>query len=41
MRGVDRSYLEIETGKKYPSLRVPRTVADWFNLSLSQRLYGL
>ncbi len=37
--GVDRSYLsEIETGKKDPSLRVLKTLADGFGLSLSQLL---
>jgi DNA-binding XRE family transcriptional regulator len=42
MLGVDRSYLsEIETGKKDPSLRVLKTIADGFNLSLSQLLRGL
>ena len=40
--GVDRSYLsEIETGKKDPSLRVLKTLADGFELSLSQLLKGL
>jgi len=39
MLGVDRSYLsEIETGKKDPSLRVLKTIADGFKLSLSQLL---
>lgn len=42
MLGVDRSYLsEIETGKKDPSLRVLKTIADGFKLSLSQLLRGL
>jgi len=42
MLGVDRSYLsEIETGKKDPSLRVLKTIADGFRLSLSQFLRGL
>jgi transcriptional regulator with XRE-family HTH domain len=42
MLGVDRSYLsEIENGKKDPSLRVLRTIADGFNLSLSRLLRGL
>lgn len=42
MLGVDRSYLsEIETGKKDPSLRVLKTIADGFELSLSQLLRGL
>ena len=41
MLGVDRSYLsEIETGKKDPSLRVLKTIADGFGLSLSQLLRG-
>lgn len=41
MLGVDRSYLsEIETGKKDPSLRVLKTIADGFHLSLSQLLRG-
>ena len=41
MLGVDRSYLsEIETGKKDPSLRVLKTIADGFRLSLSQLLQG-
>jgi transcriptional regulator with XRE-family HTH domain len=40
--GVDRSYLsEIENGKKDPSLRVLKTIADGFSLSLSQLLRGL
>jgi transcriptional regulator with XRE-family HTH domain len=39
MLGVDRSYLsEIETGKKDPSLRVLKTIADGFKPSLSQLL---
>jgi transcriptional regulator with XRE-family HTH domain len=42
MLGVDRSYLsEIETGKKDPSLRVLKTIADGFKLSLSQLLRDL
>jgi transcriptional regulator with XRE-family HTH domain len=42
MLGIDRSYLsEIETGKKDPSLRVLKAIADGFNLSLSQLLKGL
>lgn len=42
MLGVDRSYLsEIETGKKAPSLRVLKPIADGFKLSLSQLLRGL
>jgi transcriptional regulator with XRE-family HTH domain len=42
MLGVDRSYLsEIETGKKDPSLRVLKTIADGFKLSLSQLLRGI
>ena len=42
MLGVDRSYLsEIETGKKDPSLRVLKTIADGFKLSLSQLLRGM
>jgi len=41
MLGVDRSYLsEIETGKKDPSLRVLKTIADGFGLSLSKLLRG-
>jgi transcriptional regulator with XRE-family HTH domain len=41
MLGIDRSYLsEIETGKKDPSLRVLKTIADGFSLSLSQLLKG-
>ena len=41
MLGVDRSYLsEIETGKKDPSVRVPKTIADSFKLSASQLLRG-
>jgi transcriptional regulator with XRE-family HTH domain len=40
--GLDRSYFsEIETGKKDPSLRVLKTIADGFELSLSQLLQGL
>jgi transcriptional regulator with XRE-family HTH domain len=40
--GIDRSYLsEIETGKKDPSLRVLKTIADGFSISLSQLLRGL
>ena len=39
--GIDRSYLsEIETGKKDPSLRVLKTIADGFKLSLAQFLKG-
>ena len=42
MLGVDRSYLsKIETGKKDPSLRVLKTIADGFKMSLSQLLRGL
>ena len=42
MLGVDRSYLsEIETGKKDPSLRVLKTIADGFKLTLSQFLSGM
>jgi transcriptional regulator with XRE-family HTH domain len=41
MLGIDRSYLsEIETGKKDPSLRVLKTIADGFSLTLSQLLRG-
>jgi transcriptional regulator with XRE-family HTH domain len=41
MLGIDRSYLsEIETGKKDPSLRVLKTIADGFNITLSQLLKG-
>jgi transcriptional regulator with XRE-family HTH domain len=40
--GIDRSYLsEIETGKKDPSLTILKTIADGFNLSLSQLLRNL
>jgi transcriptional regulator with XRE-family HTH domain len=40
--GADRSYLsEIENDKKDPSLRVLKTIADGFSLSLSQLLRGL
>ena len=40
--GVDRSYLsEIETAKKDPSLRVLKSSADGFKLTLSQLLRGL
>ncbi len=39
---IDRSYLsEIETGKKDPSLTILKTIADGFNLSLSQLLRNL
>ncbi len=42
MLGVDRSYLsEIENGKKDPSLRVLKTLADGFELRLSQLVRGL
>ncbi len=42
MLGIDRSYLsEIETGKKDPSLRILKTIADGFDLSLAQLLKGL
>jgi transcriptional regulator with XRE-family HTH domain len=42
MLGIDRSYLsEIETGKKDPSLRVLKTIADGFKLTLSQLLRGM
>lgn len=42
MLGVDRSYLsEIETGKKDPSLRVLKTIADGFKLTLAQFLRGM
>lgn len=42
MLGVDRSYLpEIETGEKDPSLRVLKTTADEFKLSLSRLLRGM
>lgn len=41
MLGVDRSYLsEIENGKKDPSLRVLKTIAEGFKLSLPQLLRG-
>jgi transcriptional regulator with XRE-family HTH domain len=40
--GIDRSYLsEIETGKKDPSLRVLKAIADGFEISLSQFLRSL
>jgi transcriptional regulator with XRE-family HTH domain len=40
--GDDRSYLsEIETGNKDPSLRVLKTIADGFRVTLSQLLRGL
>lgn len=39
--GIDRSYLsEIETGKKDPSLTILKTIADGFQLTLSQLLRG-
>ncbi len=42
MLGVDRSYLsEFETVKKDPSLRVLKTIADGFHVTLSQLLRGL
>ena len=42
MLGVDRSYLsEIENGKKDPSLRVLKTLADGFKMQLSQLVRGL
>jgi len=42
MLGIDRSYLsEIENGKKDPSLRVLKTIADGFELSLSKLLQGM
>ena len=42
MLGVDRSYLsEIETGKKDPSLRVLKTIADGFKITLSRLLRGM
>ncbi len=42
MLGIDRSYLsEIETGKKDPSLRVLKTIADGFEIGLSQLVRGL
>ena len=41
MLGIDRSYLsEIESGKKDPSLRVLKTLADGFQMTLSQFLKG-
>ena len=41
MLGIDRSYLsEIESGKKDPSLRVLKTIANGFKLTLSQFLKG-
>jgi transcriptional regulator with XRE-family HTH domain len=40
--GIDRSYLsEIETGKKDPSLRMLKAIADGFRLSLSRLLRDL
>jgi putative transcriptional regulator len=40
--GIDRSYIsEIETGKKDPSLRVLKTIADGFKLTLSELLSRL
>ncbi len=40
--GIDRSYLsEIETGKKDPGLRILKTFADGFEMTLSQLLRGL
>jgi transcriptional regulator with XRE-family HTH domain len=42
MLGIDRSYLsEIENGKKDPSLRVLKTLADGFALTLSRFLRSL
>jgi len=42
MLGIDRSYLsEIENGKKDPSLRILKTIADGFHMSLSQLLRGI
>jgi transcriptional regulator with XRE-family HTH domain len=42
MLGIDRSYLsEIENGRKDPSLRVLKTIADGFELTLSQFLRQL
>lgn len=42
MLGVDRSYLsEIENGKKDPSLRVLKTIADGFKMTLSRLLQGM
>ncbi len=41
MLGVDRSYLsEIETGKKDPSMRVLKPIADGLGMSLSRLLSG-
>ncbi|HYD16478.1 MAG TPA: helix-turn-helix transcriptional regulator [Candidatus Nanoarchaeia archaeon] len=40
--GMDRSYLsDIANGKKDPSLRVLKTIADGFTLPLSQSLRRL
>ncbi len=40
--GIDRSYLsEIETGKKDPSLTILKTIADGFELTLSELLRQL
>lgn len=42
MLGIDRSYLsEIENGKKDPSLRILKTIADGFGIGLSRLLRGL
>jgi transcriptional regulator with XRE-family HTH domain len=42
MLGIDRSYLsEIEAGKKDPGLRLLKTIADGFKLTLSALLRGL
>lgn len=42
MLGIDRSYLsEIETGKKDPSLRILKAIADGFDLTLSRFLVGI
>ncbi len=40
--GIDRSYLsEIETGKNDPSLTILKTIADGFELALSDLLRQL
>jgi transcriptional regulator with XRE-family HTH domain len=42
MLGLDRSYLsEIENGKKDPSLRVLKAIADGFAMTLSALVRGL
>jgi transcriptional regulator with XRE-family HTH domain len=42
MLGIDRSYLSgIETGKRDPSLRIMKAVADGFGMSMSELFRGL